>query len=267
MAPKLSPPCTLVMWMLCDAARAPGEKREGEAWPSVATIMRDTGLSKSAVKEATQKLHDAGLIRKAVRPGRNKSNEYCLNISAFSAFAAAYLCTTEAGRDEDGEAAAMLRGMDHLQRWRDGDYSTSEKGRVATLNCSETGRVVTLCSSEKGRVALEKGRVAAEKGREVAPNPKRTIKEPDEEDGSMVWKSNTQANAARSASLPDHWPFIRRRGPEAERWEAMLGHPIPEKFVEIRGVGGGNPGYRVPSDEPGAAALAELRKHALRMEP
>lgn len=53
-------------------------KHSRQAWPSVATLSRKTGLDERAVKRATAGLVQAGLIRKESHRGRGRTSLYSL---------------------------------------------------------------------------------------------------------------------------------------------------------------------------------------------
>lgn len=55
---------------------------DGECWPAIKTIAKDTSLSVSTVKRAIDDLVSCGLLRKELRyrgNGSNSSNRYFLN--------------------------------------------------------------------------------------------------------------------------------------------------------------------------------------------
>lgn len=63
----LSPRSKLVYMYLKDRAN-----KEGQCWPSIQTIGRDLGLSRSTVKRAIRELEQAALL---TRRGRKRENE------------------------------------------------------------------------------------------------------------------------------------------------------------------------------------------------
>lgn len=77
-AQPLSPTCKLVLVMLADRANA-----DGECWPSVATLMVETGVSERTVQEALRFLEQHGAIERRDRPGT--SRVYKMTMQAVSA--------------------------------------------------------------------------------------------------------------------------------------------------------------------------------------
>ena len=59
------------------------KNREGKCWPSIATLARESGISRSSVFKALEELESKGFVRKTQRPGDGKilnTNEYAVLI-------------------------------------------------------------------------------------------------------------------------------------------------------------------------------------------
>ena len=74
----------------------------GECWPSVATLMADTGLSRRGVQTAIRALADDGRI--AIRPGRKRTGRTGANVYRLTLRGA-----VSAPRSIEGETAAEGR--------------------------------------------------------------------------------------------------------------------------------------------------------------
>ncbi|GIW79247.1 MAG: hypothetical protein KatS3mg105_1054 [Gemmatales bacterium] len=143
LAGKIGASATLVYLHLADRANA-----DGECWPAISTIAKDTGLAPRTVKAALKRLEDEGLISRQ-RRGNGFSNTYqiqaslkckiCTSGGAKSAPLKGNSCTSEVqnlhfpieGTQEDTQQAASAAAAEKKSK---AERKLQELGLSANLS-------------------------------------------------------------------------------------------------------------------------------------